>query len=35
MLFEIVDDNSYCELRPEFHQRQRGGGFDPIGDPLA
>lgn len=32
---EIVDDNSYCELKPEFRQRQRGGGFVQIGDPLA
>src|SRR3989338_8560547 len=32
---EICDDNSYCELRPEFRQRQRCGGFVPIGDPLA
>ncbi len=32
---EICDDDSYCELRPEFRQRQRGGGFVQIGDPNA
>ena len=32
---QIVDDNSYCELRPEFRKRLRGGGFVPIGDPFA